>query len=87
MVRKGWMHPLVDGFVLGYFLTYFLMKEDIITWNCQGAGKSNFHIILNEYLRKVDLDVVYFLEIRVSGPKAKNVIHSISLSYSHRLDA
>lgn len=57
-----------------FCLEFFMMKVDIIVWNCQGVGILNFYRIVKEYIFEFDPAVVVLLKNRVSGYTAENVI-------------
>lgn len=51
MIRKEWIHR-IDMRLTKFgviFFTALYIKLNIFVWNCQGAGKNNFHKIVTEY--------------------------------------
>lgn len=59
----------------------FIMKTDVLAWNCQSVGNPKCHIFLKEYLWDFNLDIVVLMETRVSGLKVEQVIKSIGMAY------
>lgn len=76
---------LVSGMVA--LLLIIFMKSNIFVWNCQEARNPKFYRILNEYLREFNPELVVLVETKVSGVIAENVIRSIGLPFSHRVEA
>ncbi|TYI33223.1 hypothetical protein ES332_A04G118200v1 [Gossypium tomentosum] len=68
-------------------LFMFFTMSRIFCMECQGVGHPNFGRIMNEYLRKLNPQVVVLMETQISGSKIDKAIRSIGLPYSHQLEA
>lgn len=63
------------------------MNFNIICWNCQRAGHPRFHNIVKEYRKEFTPNLFCFLEPRVSGTRANEIIAKMSFSNSFRVKA
>ncbi|KAJ4831177.1 hypothetical protein Tsubulata_047576 [Turnera subulata] len=61
--------------------------KEILTWNCQRAGKQRFKNACKELCQEHRPDIVVVVEPRISGRKAARKIRTLGYSNSHRVDA
>ncbi|GMI90895.1 hypothetical protein HRI_002758800 [Hibiscus trionum] len=63
------------------------MSLNLFVWNVQGCGSRNFVRVTKQYIRDYRPDVCVFVEPRVSGRRASQIISSLGIPNSYRIEA
>lgn len=71
--------------VLWYLVFMVSMNTKMMFWNCQGMGHPRFHNFVAEYRRELNLDIICFVETRMSSEKADNIINRLGFDNSYRI--
>ncbi|KAL4347365.1 hypothetical protein GQ457_17G005960 [Hibiscus cannabinus] len=63
------------------------MNLNVIVWNAQGCGSCKFIRVAKQYIRDHHPDVFVFVETRISGSNASDVIARLGFDNSFRVEA
>lgn len=64
-----------------------IFMDNLLFWNCRGAGNSRFPGLIHNYVRIYNLYFLALLEPRISGSRADRVIDKLDFDGIARVDA
>lgn len=74
--------------MMGYPIFYkFVNFMKIFSWNCRGAGSSQFVRVMKDLAKLHKPDIIVVMETRCGGPKAEKIIKKIGFDDFVKVDA
>lgn len=66
---------------------YFIFMTNIVAWNCRGARAQSFPSLVRDLKVRFNIHILFIVEPRVSGERAKRVISRLGFSKDYRVEA
>ena len=74
---------MIEAFLSISFI--FMMKVNMLVWNCRGTGKQHFARSVNDLPHKHHFSILVLLETRVSGVKADKIASKFGFDGAFRV--